>query len=302
MRFTLLILLSITYCGQAFSQKNATTYGGSVKDSQTTELIPFATIAIYNNALLIDGTSTDANGEFQLTIDKKWTHLKVSFIGYETIQIDFENITHHNDIQITLHPVYNNLDEVVIQAEKTTTELKIDRKIINLGADLQQSGNSALEAFDQIPEIETDLGTGVISLRGAGNVRILVNGKPSPLNASELLEQIPASSIDKIEIITSPSAKHQANGLSGIINISLKKNINFGFNLNLNSSVGTKRYRYGMDSNYNFSRTNIRLSASDGRRTWIANNGFFSAILMETLEIFMLLTILTGKSQEFLQE
>ena len=266
MRFILLLLFLIPFSNYTFCQKRVTTYAGTVTDATTAEFIPFATIALYNDTLLVDGTSSDNQGKFRVTTTKEWTHLEVSFIGYETIKVELSTIELANEIQVILHPVYNTLDEVIIQSEKTTTELKIDRKIINLGADLQQSGNSALEAFDQIPEIETDLGTGVISLRGAGNVRILVNGKPSPLNASELLEQIPASSIDKIEIITSPSAKHQANGLSGIINISLKKNINFGFNLNLNSSVGTKRYRYGMDSNYNFSRMNIRLSASDGRR------------------------------------
>ncbi|MBQ4821166.1 outer membrane beta-barrel family protein [Aquimarina sp. MMG016] len=248
-----------------FSQKNKI-YKGIVKDHNSQETIPFATVAIYKNDKLIDGTSTSDIGQFQLKTKKEITHFKISFIGRETSILAYSEITDPKNIIIFLKTPINELDEVFVKAEQTTTQLKIDRKIINLGADLQQSGTTALEAFDQISEIQTDLGSGTLSLRGSGNVRLLINGKPSALNATELLEQIPSSSIQKVEIITSPSAKNQADGLSGIINIILKKNSAQGLNLTLNTGVGTKRYNYGIDGNYNFSPINFRWNASQSGR------------------------------------
>lgn len=264
MRFTL-VLLSMLIFHTAIAQKS-NTINGTVTDSNTEETIPFSTVSIYNNENLVDGVSTDENGKFELRIKKTFTHLKVSFIGYETLELSFDEIEDSNDLKIKLKQITTELDEVVIQAERTTTELKIDRKVINLGADLQQSGTTILEAFSQITEIETDPSGESISLRGNGNVRILVNGKPSSLSATELLDQIPSSSVDRIEIITSPSSKHQADGLSGIINVILKKNSNKGLNLNLKPNVGFKRYGIGLGGNYNFSFVNFRFNASHSKR------------------------------------
>lgn len=260
--FSAFLLLSIT---TIFSQQRIV-YKGTVKDATTQESIPFATIALYTNNKLVDGVSTNDDGQFEIKTRKNITHFEISFIGYRTSKINITEIQNPQSVRISLQPVSQELDEVVIQAERTTSELKIDRKIINLGVDLQQSGATALEAFDQIPEIQTDLAIGTLTLRGSGNVRLLVNGKPFPLSATELLDQIPVSSIQRVEIITSPSAKNQADGISGIINIVLKKSLNRGLNLTLNSSVGTKRHQYGFDTNYNMSSVNFRLNASQGKR------------------------------------
>ncbi len=240
-------------------------YKGIVKGDDS-QIISLATIAAYHNNKFIDGTSTNSSGEFELIIKEEITHLEFSFIGSETSILKITEINDPANLIIYLKTATNALDEVVIQAERTTTELKIDRKIINLGADLQQSGATVLEALDQISEIQTDLGTGTLSLRGSGNVRLLINGKPSALNPNEVLEQIAASSVQKMEIITSPSVKNQADGLSGIINIILKKNTASGLNLSLNSGVGTKRYNYGIDGNYNFTPVNLRWNASQAGR------------------------------------
>lgn len=239
---------------------------GIVLDKQTLEAIPFATVALFQNDVLIDGVSTNENGRFEITTNKDFAHFEVSFIGYQTAKIALSEVDISDNIEVKLQASNLQLDEVVVATTQTTTTLKIDRKVIRLGADLQQSGTTVLEAFDQISEIQTDLGVGTISLRGSGNVRILVNGKPSALNATELLDQIPSASVEKVEIITSPSAKNQADGLSGIINIILKKNRNSGLNLGLNGSVGTKRHGYGITTNYNLSTINIRINASRERR------------------------------------
>lgn len=265
MRTILFIYCLFIGIGTSFSQQNKT-YRGVVKDRVTDNPVPFATVALYHNNKLIDGISTNDQGQFQLKTKKEFTHFEVSFIGYEKVVVSLVKIDDPIKIVVRLKEDTSELDEVVIQAERTTTELKIDRKVINLGTDLQQLGTTVLEAFDQVSEIQTDLATGTLSLRGSGNVRVLVNGKPSALNTVELLEQIPASSVQEIEIITSPSARNQADGLSGIVNIILKKDIGRGLNLTVNSGIGTKRHSYGLSGNYNFSWANIRWNASQARR------------------------------------
>lgn len=264
-RFLLFILFILSCIATSFAQQTGS-FKGIVLDGQTLEAIPFATVALFDNDLLVDGVSTNEMGRFEIATTTAFTHFEISFIGYKTATIALSVVDISDIIEVKLQSSNLELDEVVVEATQTTTTLKIDRKVINLGADLQQSGTTVLEAFDQISEIQTDLGVGTISLRGSGNVRILVNGKPSALNATELLDQIPAASVEKVEIITSPSAKNQADGLSGIINVILKKNRTRGLNLGLNASVGTKRHGYGLTTNYNLSTVNIRINASRERR------------------------------------
>ncbi|MCE7991494.1 MAG: TonB-dependent receptor [Roseivirga sp.] len=259
------LLLLIPETASALAQAGMV-YEGHVLDQNTKEAIPYATVAFYNQQDLIAGMSTDDSGHFHLETTETITRLEVSFVGYEKTTFTtavFQTLANHI---ISLRQLANDLDEVVVVGERTNTELKIDRRVIHLGADLQQSGTTALEAFDQLAEIQTDHSTGNITLRGSGNVRLLINGKPSALSPSEALAQIPASSIEYLELITSPSAKNQANGLSGIINILLKKDMEKGLNLSLNSALGTKRHSYGLNGNYNFSRMNIRWNASRALR------------------------------------
>jgi len=259
--FILFSLLILTSGISVFAQK--TQIKGVVIDAVTQEKISFATIAIYDQDKLVDGVSANENGIFQLKTNKEFTHLEVSFIGYKTMQVQASEIESQKEFTISLVVDVSALDEVIIEGERTTSQLKIDRKVFNLGSDVQQSGTTVLEAFDQIVDIQVDLGTNSLSLRGSGNVRLLVNGKPSSMGATELLEQIPSSSVDRIEIITSPSAREQADGISGIINVILKRDVNRGLNLNTNASVGTNnRYGFGFGGNYNYSFVNVRLNAS----------------------------------------
>ena len=235
---------------------------GVVVDAHSKESIPFVTITAYHLTSIVDGISTSDSGSFNLKTNKKVSHLEISFIGYQTQQLDIDQISDKKNMRIELVEASTQLDEVQITAKRTTTRIKIDRKIIDFGLDIQQSGVNALEAFDQIGEIETNLANGTISLRGNDNVRVLINGKPSSLSATELLKQISASNIKQVEIITSPSVKYKAEGLSGIINIKLKRNNGQGFNMMLNNTVGTKRHGFGLQSNYNTSNFNFRLNTS----------------------------------------
>ncbi len=244
---------------------------GVVVDALTQEEIAFATIAVYDNLEIVDGNSADENGRFNLVTHKKLSHIEVSFIGYKRKQLRISDFENTNELRIELDIDDRNLETIIIEGKPSTTQLKIDRKIINLGSDIQNSGVNALEAFGQIPEIDTDVAAGTISLRGSDNVRVLINGKPSSLSAVEVLRQLPASNISKVELITSPSAKYQADGISGIINIILKKNSNLGLNLAINSSVGTKRHGYGFSGNYNLKSVNFRLNASKANSKMIDN-------------------------------
>ena len=258
-----LILLVYSF---SLSGQQERVISGIVLDADTKAIIPYATIAVYRNDQLIDGVSSSKKGTFKITIKETCTHIAVSFIGYQKSTINITELKKNKKLEVYLHRDDTTLEEVVIQGERTSTQLKIDRKVINLGNDIQQSGVNALEAFDQIPEVQSDIATGTIALRGSENVQVLVNGKLSPLNATELLQQIQASSIDRIEIITSPSAKHRAEGLSGIINIILKKQQNQGVNLKVNSSIGTRRYSVGLNGNYNNSWYNFKLSTSHSKK------------------------------------
>ncbi|MDC6364690.1 MULTISPECIES: outer membrane beta-barrel family protein [Flavobacteriaceae] len=265
MKYILAFMFSM-YGFLVFPQQETIIFG-TVIDADTKKPIPYTTIAIFNDNLLINGVSSNEDGTFKIRVKETYTHIEVSFIGYKKSTIKASEFT--DGITIHLFQDINALDEVIIKGERTTSLLKIDRKIINLGSNIQQSGVNALEAFEQIPEVETDIATGTIALRGSENIQILVNGKLSPLNTSELLQQIRASNIDRIEIITSPSAKNRADGLSGIINIILKRQRNLGLNIVSNASIGTRRYGFGIDGNYNNSWYNFkaRISQSKNKTT-----------------------------------
>ncbi len=235
---------------------------GKVSDQVTGEPVAYASIALFDNQTIVDGVITNESGMFQLKTPKKFTSVVVSFMGYKTYTIDISEIKDPGNIVVHLELNDSYLEEIVVEGNTTTSQLKVDRKVVHLGNDIQQAGVNTLEAFDQIPEIDTDLATGTISLRGSDNIQVLINGKPSALIASEMLQQLPASSVSKVEIITSPSAKHRADGISGIINVVLKKNANMGLNMVLNTSVGTKRHGYGVQGNYNFGSINFWLNGS----------------------------------------
>src|SRR5207247_1468374 len=153
-----------------------------------------------------------------------------------------------------------NLNEVEITADKPIFNYSGGKKVYNVEQDLMSQSLSATEVLQNIPSVKVEI-DGKVSLRGSSNVLIMVNGKTSPLmdkNSAGLLEQMPASEIEKIEVITNPSAKYKADGKSGIINIVLKKNTAPGINGNLITHVGNNgRYNGNVRLNYNPGTLNI---------------------------------------------
>ncbi|WP_109851882.1 TonB-dependent receptor domain-containing protein [Aquimarina sp. AU58] len=240
------------------------TIQGKVIDKNLQQPIPYATVAIHDGAdkIISGGISTDS-GDFSISDIPKGNYtLKVQFIGYKTYSQPIEISKKNKNINvgtISLEEEAESLDDVTIVAERTTIEQKIDRKVINVGKDLTTTGGTASEIMNNIPSVNVDQ-DGNIALRGNQNVRILIDGKPTNIDATQLLKQIPSTSIKKIELITNPSAKYNPEGMSGIINIVLHKNSNIGFNGNINLGLNFEknaRFNSSIDLNYRTGKVNF---------------------------------------------
>ncbi|MGA9589301.1 MAG: TonB-dependent receptor, partial [Salegentibacter sp.] len=171
----------------------------------------------------------------------------------------------------------DNLDEVVVRAETTQVEIKLDKKIYNIGKDLTTAGGTVSDALSNVPSVTVDI-DGTISLRGNENVRILINGKPSAMagyGSTDVLQQLPADAIEKVEVITSPSARYGAEGTAGILNIILRKDKTLGFNgsLSLNGGIPANA---GASANVNYRTKKFNLFNTTGYRYFEApGNGYF---------------------------
>ena len=205
--------------------------------------IEFATVLVGDNETKkpIAGTTTLEDGSFTLETDATNFYIEVSFIGFETKTfgqpvtqgeiIDLGNVTLSEDAQ--------QLEEVVVQGEISRTEFKLDKRVFNVGKDLSSTGASALEVLNNVPSVNVNI-EGQISLRGSQGVQILINGKPSVIASEEgnTLGTLTADMIDRVEVITNPSAKYDAEGTSGIINIVIKKDQRKGFNGSISVNTG----------------------------------------------------------------
>ncbi|MFD0963033.1 TonB-dependent receptor domain-containing protein [Pseudofulvibacter geojedonensis] len=250
-----------------YAQNNSPKIGsisGIVTDNLTKEPIPYATVSIHNNNELITGGITTESGNFELKkIPLGSFTVKVQFIGYEDV-VQNITLTRNNKSQnignISLKEGAEQLDAIEVIAERSTVEQKIDRKVINIGKDLVSAGATATEIMNNIQSVSVDQQTGAIALRGNNNVRVLVDGKPTNIDPSQLLQQIPSSSIKQIELITNPSAKYNPEGMSGIINIVLHKNSNMGFNGNISTGLTfgiTPKLNSSLGLNYKVGKVNI---------------------------------------------
>ena len=252
---------------------------GKVMDQQSNEPIEYATIALLSkkDQTLVTGGVTNAKGRFLLNEIKYGEYLvRIEFLGYENrmiedISISPKGSTELNLGTILLSPANNILSEVEVTAEKPLITNSIDRKVYNVEKDIISMGGNVTDALQNIPSVDVDI-DGAVSLRGNGNVTILIDGKPSGLTGGSkeaVLDQLPASSIERIEVITNPSAKFDPEGTAGIINVVLKKNALEGFNGNVSLSYGTyDKYNVGSLLNYRVGKWNVfgNYSFRDGPR------------------------------------
>ncbi|WP_462318209.1 TonB-dependent receptor [Marinilabilia sp.] len=245
---------------------------GKVIDQSENTPMEFATISIYStDSTLVDGGITDANGEFSFSLKPGNYYAEVQFVAYqkETISnISVENRKSTIDIgTISLKPSTTNLNEVTVRGEKSEMVIGVDRKIFNVGKDLTNTGNSAAEILDNIPTVAVDA-EGNISLRGSGGVRLLIDGKPSGLVNSgnaDALRALQGNMVERVEVITNPSARYEAEGMVGIINIVLKKDERYGVHGSFEASVAHP-HRYQLGANVSFRREKINYFFNYGVR------------------------------------
>jgi len=238
---------------------------GTVVDAKTKQPVPFATVALINTATdkPIDGAAADEAGKFVLSnVPDGSYRLEFSFIGYKTISQPITMTGKATNVgAVALASATTQLAEVRVEGQRALIEERVDRTVYNAEQDQTTRGGDATDVLKRVPMLTVDL-DGNVSLRGNQNVRVLINNKPSTITASSIsdaLKQIPADEIKAVEVITSPSAKYDAEGSGGIINIVTKKNNLEGKTLSIDTSVGNRSSNLGLNGGYRVGRMGFSL-------------------------------------------
>lgn len=269
----LLILSMLTlFLGSipAFAQQNKGKIRGTIVDSGSEEPLPFASIAIYTEKdSLVGGGISDENGKYSVELPFGKFYALIEFMGYEAQKTKAFSLTREDQNldmgEIGLATTASDLGEVVVQGEKTVMELSLDKRIFNVGKDLANAGGNASDILMNLPSVAVDP-EGNVRLRGSSNVRILIDGKPSGLvsfKGSSGLRQLPANMVERVEVITNPSARYEAEGIAGVINIILKKDSKQGFNGSFEVIAGYP-LNTGFTANLNYRHNRIN---------WFVNYG-----------------------------
>lgn len=246
---------------------------GKIIEERTKQPLAYATVAAISKDTntTLNGVITNDDGSFELVIATNQFYLQISFIGFQTRTIsDFETTGKKVELgNILLKEDAQQLDAVVVEAEVSSSQFKLDKRVFNIGKDLSSTGASALEVLNNVPSVNVDI-EGAISLRGSSGVQVLINGKPSILiDEGGALGSITADMIDRIEVITNPSAKYDAEGTSGIINIVIKKDERKGLNgaVSLNTGIPDNN-SFGLSLNRRSEKFNLFTQLGLGRRVY----------------------------------
>ena len=271
----LILLISFSAIAQRPNSKRTSkiTLNGTVLETKTKQPLEYATLVLTNTKTKqVLGGVTNIKGLFSVDAPSGNYTIKVEFIGFKTKDLGTKNLVSSTNLgTILLSEDAETLDEVEIIAEKSTVEIRLDKKIYNVGKDMTVKGGNASDVLDNVPSVNVDV-EGNVSLRGSENVRILIDGKPSSLvglNGTDALKQLPSDAIEKVEVITSPSARYDAEGTAGILNIILRKGKITGFNGSINTSVGNPDLAR-LSTNLNYRTKKINLFSSIG---YSYNNG-----------------------------
>ena len=236
--FSLTLLVGFTALAQRpqnYQARPKILLSGKVIDEETKQPLEYATITLKNPRFpdRLQGGITDAEGNFKFEVFPGRYTITTEYISFESNVNEGVILRETTDLgTIALGISVDALDEVELVAERTEVEIRLDKRVYNVGRDITVRGGSVSDVMDNIPSVSVDV-EGNISLRGNDNVRILINGKPSGLvglSGPDALRQLPAESIEKVEVITSPSARYEASGTAGILNIILKREELAGFN------------------------------------------------------------------------
>ncbi|WP_262922250.1 outer membrane beta-barrel family protein [Hymenobacter sp. 5414T-23] len=232
---------------------------GTIVDAATKQPVPYATIALLNpiTGKPIDGTAADDNGKFSIPRVPAGTYtIQITFIGYKLVEKPGVVITEDgNTVALGSVPLESSaqaLGEVKVEGQRSLIEEKVDRTVYNAEKDETTRGGDATDVLKRVPSLSVDL-DGNVTLRGSQNIRVLINNRPSTITAGSIadaLKQIPADQIKSVEVITSPSAKYDAEGSGGIINIVTKQNNLQGFTLDARGSAGLRSSDLGLNAAY----------------------------------------------------
>jgi len=248
-KYLLSFLFQFIFISAILAQMPSFSIKGVVKEKQSNAIMEYATVTLYksNDNSIVSGVVTDFDGNFLIENIKPGVYdLEISFIGFEPKMI--ENISFDKTSPVKdLGVIYLGADvtmvgEVEITALKSSMRYELDKKIVDVDKNIASASGNAVDVLATVPSIQTDI-DGNVSLRGSSSFKVLINGRPSVLDANDALQQIPASTIKNIEIITNPSAKYDAEGGGGIINIITKENLRDGL-------TGIVNLRGGIYNNY----------------------------------------------------
>src|SRR5687768_12845206 len=292
MKKLLVLFLLIGLGSELMAQSGHGKIIGTVTDAETNQPVEFANVALVDPATQkpVNGAVCDDKGKFVIQKIAPGTYtVTISFIGYETQTI--ENIKvedKRDDVNlgvIKLGTSSKVLSEVVVEGQKQLIEERVDRTIYNAENDITTKGGDATDVLKRVPMLSVDL-DGNVTLRGSQNIKVLINNKPSTIMASSIadaLKQIPADQIKTVEVITSPSAKYDAEGTGGIINIVTKKNTLQGATLNIDAGVGLRGSNLGLNGNYRTKKMGFSLGGW-GRANYNVNGSFDNSQLTRDSE------------------
>lgn len=238
---------------------------GKVIDQKLNEPLPYVTIVIENNAGdVVTGGITNNEGFFSVNnLANGSYNVKIQYIGFKLYTKQVEITSSNSSLNlgtIALEEDVESLNEVVVVAEVSTIEQRVDRRVINVGRDLTTSGPTASDIMNNLPSVSVDEQSGALSFRGNENVTVMVDGKISNVPVAQLLKQIPSNAIKQIELITNPSARYNPEGMSGIINIILHKNVTIGFNGSVNVGLSYQvepKFNSSLNMNYRTGKFNF---------------------------------------------
>ncbi|MDX1471376.1 MAG: outer membrane beta-barrel protein, partial [Flavobacteriaceae bacterium] len=275
-----LLLITLFTISSIAQNGNMVSISGTVYDKDVNQPLEYATVSFTDSSTneIVNGGITNLEGKFDIKVPTGNYTVTVEYISYETKTFPDQNFTSDTDLgRIAIGINVEALDAVEVIAERTTVEIKLDKKIYNIGRDITTSGGTVSDALNNVPSVSVDI-DGAISLRGNGNVRILINGKPSALAGfgdTNLLSQLPAEAIERVEVITSPSARYDAEGTAGILNIILRQKETLGFNGSVNFNIGHPD-NIGLNSNINYRTEDYNLFSNLGYRYFDAPRTGFS--------------------------
>ncbi|GAA5031489.1 TonB-dependent receptor [Marivirga lumbricoides] len=261
----MLLITSLLSLNFTLAQKATIT--GNLVDKANNEPLAYANVSIFDEQDNLEtGMVTPADGSFQLQVPYGKYTVRIQFVSYKTVNIP----VNANKASIALGSInleedVNQLAEVEVTARRPQMEMKLDKRVFNVSEDLSNIGGSAESILDNLPSVTVDV-DGNVSLRGSGNVRILINGRPSGLvgiSGGSALRQIQADMIERVEVITNPSARYEAEGNAGIINIILKKDKKGGLNGSFSTNLGYPA-QYGINGNLNYRKNKMNLFGSYG--------------------------------------